>query len=323
MEQILLVLGAGKLEAPILRWAREAGLTTVATDADARVPARRLAHEFHALPPCDVDAHLALARCCVERGEVVGVHAGDARSLRLLARLADALPLPAPSGRALELAADVERARSAWRDAGLPVAGASSTAALEVTGFFRDEVFVRAGIAERRAPRRGATECWILPAEIGAEAGRLVYRTAERAARALGIACGPVHARFARGSTHPELIDLFPGFGVAATLVSTQVFHWSPVQAWLAHLVDAGGPFDEMPLAPRHVGGWIEVRPAPERSSAPRSESGDPWVVVPARGASDSTAILWASRERRDELESTLRAARAILEAEGACTPAA
>jgi hypothetical protein len=57
----------------------------------------------------------------VERGEVVGVHAGDARSLRLLARLADALPLPAPSGRALELAADVERARSAWRDAGLPV----------------------------------------------------------------------------------------------------------------------------------------------------------------------------------------------------------
>jgi hypothetical protein len=205
------------------------------------------------------------------------------------------------------------------------VAGPASSAALEVTGYFRDEVFVRAGIAERRTHfRRGAADCWILPADLAPEEDRLVYRTVERAARALGIARGPVHARLARDASQLELIDLFPGFGVAATLVSTQVFHWSPVQAWLAHLVDAGGPFDEMPLAPRHVGGWIEVRPAPGSPVPPGSqERADPWTVVPARGAAGSTAILWASRERRDELESTLRAARAILEAEGACTPAA
>ena len=337
MSRTLLVLGAGPLQIPALRWAREAGLTSVVTSADAR--AKRLAGEFHSLSPCDVDAHLALTRVLARDGALAGVLVSDERGLRLLATLAGALALPVPPRAALALALEPARAREHWRAHGLVTNGSDEPRErFDVGGFFRDGAFVPAGCVERRAlPLASRVSEWgLCPPRLAGEELAQAFVLAERAARTLGITHGPVQVTLAAGERGLALIELFPGFrdAVAAAHVTPLAYGKSPLQAWFGALAEAGGPFDELPLAPTATAGWMAVLPertgffaGVDGAARARALPGvvDLWLEEPGReidSLSEPAAVcgfVWARGDDRNELERRLRAARAALEVRVAC----
>lgn len=328
MTRALLVLGAGPLELPALRWAREAGLATVVTDPDPRAPGRRLAREFQPLAPCDVDGHRALVRCWQRAGTLVGALATTRRGVRLQAALSSVLGDVSPTARALETALDEEAAREQWRAAGLPTsAPRPEDAGLEVTAFFRDGHDVPCGITERSGDE-SAVQPGLEPARA-AEAHAL----ARRAADVLGVAVGLVQVTLVPTPSGLAVARLFPGIAdlVGATEVAPLAYGKSPLQAWFASLADAGGPFDSFPTRARAHAGWIALRAA--QAGRLQGLAGldrarrMPGVVdlcvdrpgrdVPRPGA--ACGFAWAVAEDRTELEHRLRRARAALEVRVEC----
>jgi hypothetical protein len=333
MTHALLVLGGGALAAPALRWAREAGLTVVATDPDPHGRARRLAHEFHPIPFDDVEAQLALARRLERAGRLAGIHLADPRALRLAPWLADAVPGHLPPRRCLEVALDPVRSRELWFAQGLPVLDDDTARSrYDVFAFFRDEAFVPGGIAER-AELDGTSEVSLQPAQLSPEEARAAHGLVERAARTLGLERGPLQARLATGANGLALVSLAPAFvdPIGAAEVARAAHGKSPLQAWFAHLAGAGGPFDELPRESTAAAGWLALRAARaglfagiDGLARARALPGalDVWTEEPGRevGPSGPTCgTLWFEAADRTELEERLRAARAALEVRVAC----
>jgi hypothetical protein len=335
MPRTLLILGGGVLAAPALRFAREAGLAVVLADPDPRARSRRLADEFHALPRGDADSHRSLVRRLAREGRLAGVYAADAESLALLPALADgAGDILPPRGVLTELARDGGRAKLAA--GGVALAPEDAEPVLVVLGFFRDGAFVPAGSA-RRETRSGGDVLGVQPGLALASEARAAYVLAERAAHCAGIEVGPLTATLAATPGGLAVVRLDAGFAepVLATHVAPLAHGKSPLQAWCAHLADAGGPFDELPLDSRAHAGWLALH-APGLqglfgglAGAARARAvpgiATLWIEEPGRelGAPASAgaplALLVASGDDREQLEDRLRRARAALEVRVAC----
>ncbi|MDR2702283.1 MAG: ATP-grasp domain-containing protein [Spirochaetaceae bacterium] len=117
----LLILGAGIMQGPAIRRAREMGLETIVIDGDPNAPLAAEADRFEPVDLKDIVKIEAFARCL--QSEEAGLHgvmtAGTDFSASV-AWAAEKLGLPGiPYDTALD-ASDKERMRSRFRDAGLP-----------------------------------------------------------------------------------------------------------------------------------------------------------------------------------------------------------
>ncbi len=337
MSHALLVLGGAPFTAPLLRWAREAGLDAVLAAADPHTPLRRAAAEFHSIPADDAEAHAALARRLAKDGRLAGVYAADARAFALLPAVAAAVPSLLASRRVLELLLRPGETRARLAASGLALANgpASDERELDAFAFFRDGAFVPGGLALRQRLASGDVTS-VQPCGLAPELERDAYRLVERAARILGFERGPLQATLRAGPDGLVLAALHPGIvdALGASHVARLAYGKSPLQAWLAHLAGAGGPFDELALAPRAAAGWISLAPARAGRFAgvdgltrARALPGlvDAWIEEPGRELGSPEieerplGYLWAEGRDGNELEDRLRAARAALEVRVAC----
>lgn len=332
MSQTLLFLGGDSLAAPVLRWAREAGLRVALADPDAHAPLRRAADEFHLVPLHAAEAHVALAQRLARNGRLAGVLATGPASFPLLAPLA-AAGIPRLSGaRAIERLLDPRVTRDALRAQGFRVAEPSLDARseLELFALFRDGAFVPAGMAVRHTLASGDV-CSLQPGASSPAAAHAAYVLVERAARALGYEEGMLQATLVEEAGGPALLALHPGFLdlTGATHVARLAHGKSPFQAWFAHLAGVGGPFDDVPLASHTSAGWLSVTPqraglfggidgAARARALPGIEG--LWLAEPGRTLvspelpQPPLAMLWAQGHDRAEVEERLLAARARLE---------
>lgn len=326
MSKVLLVLGDGPLAPFALTWAREAGLDALFL-APGTSPARRLAHEFH---PLDLGASapaVALVRRLASDGRLRGVLAASRRALPLLAELAEAVPEVLSARRAHQNSAHLPR--ELLSAAGIVSAGEDRRAAhFDVLGWLGAGEFARGCVGER-APEGEFT---FLPAALSpAEKLTLEQHTA-RAATALGLTHGPVQAAWQRTRTGFALVELVPTWLAAHALThGARLAHGkSPLQAWCAHLADAGGPFDEVPERTRAAVGLVTL------AGRLPEELGDLGPVRRLAGVVDVVRECTSESPRRparltlvvegrdrSELEHRLRRARAALEERIACKLAA
>src|SRR6185503_16622485 len=216
--------------------------------------------------------------------------------------------------------------REFLRGAGLPVCEAApERRPLDLFAFFRDEAFVPCGIAARRTLARGAVAS-VQPCGLGSACERGAYVLAERAARAFGHERGLLQFELTETGTDLALVGVQAGFAdlLGATHVARLAYGKSPLQAWLAHLAGAGGPFDEPALTPRATAGWLSLLPEQsglfagiEGLSRVRAVPGlaDLWVEEPGRecaaGESDARPLgyLWAEAPDSAQLVERLLAA--------------
>ena len=168
-----------------------------------------------------------------------------------------------------------------------------------------------------------------------------MYELVENAARALELVVGPVKADVVWCASGPALLELTPRFhGDVSTAHVTPLSHGkSPIQAWFATLADAGGPFDEMPARARRAAGWMALFPQEIGAlsevrgleAARRLPGVEAVTLIRPRGheitrLTDNTAVcgfLWATGRDAAEVESRLRAARALIEVRTAWRSAA
>jgi hypothetical protein len=342
MSTALLVLGGSALAGPALRWAREAGLRVILVDPDVRAPARRAAHEFQPLPHDDVAAHVALVRRLGSGDQgpldgLRGVLATEPRTVALLAPLAEALPGVLPPRRALERLHSEEETRAALGACGVPVSGPDPSGGreLDLLGYFRDGVFVPGGLAARRALASGDVVS-VQPSGLAPERARAAHQLAARAARALGVERGLVQVTLCATEEELRVVRLLPALLdlTGALHVAPLAYGKSPLQAWLAHLAGAGGPFDEPVLEPRAHAGWLAlactragVFAGVDGVARARAVPGlvDLWLEEPGREIAPlgretrPLGYLWAEGHAAEELEERLRRARAALEVRVAC----
>jgi len=329
MHSTLILIGGNELQLPTLRWAHEAGLEVVCTDSQESSPTLPFASRFEVLAPEDVQGHVELARSLASTGTVHWAYSPSDRGLASTAAVGRALDLDMPRPQAVERALDGERAREAWTKSDLPHDDVMAECCLEVNGFFRDGAFQPAGIFERGSfggVGGGVAWGW-QPCAAEAADTRRVYELLEMGARALGFDAGPVMGIITLGEH--RLLAVRPRFHEDArtAYVSPIVYGKSPLQSWFAHLVDAGGPFDEMPLSPRGCGGWLAILPDHEgrfegiegmdrarRMSGIRGViSRRPFEVEDLKNEASVCGFLWAEGNSKSEVEYRLRSARSAL----------
>ena len=265
-------------------------------------------------------------------GSVHWAYSPSDRGLASAAAVGRALGLEAPRPGAVERALDGERAREAWALSGLPHDDVMAECCLEVNGFFRDGAFQPAGIFERGSfGGIGGGVAWgWQPCAVEDTDTRKVYELLESGARALDIEAGPVMGIITLGEH--RLLAVRPRFHEDArtAYVSPIVYGKSPLQSWFAHLVDAGGPFDEMPLSPKRCGGWLAILPdhegrfeGIEGMDRARRMPGirdviarRPFDVHDLKSEASVCGFLWAEGSSKSEVEYRLRSARSALEVE-------
>jgi biotin carboxylase len=115
-----MILGAGVMQGPALRIAREMGLQTVAVDADPRAPSVPLADRFEQIDLKDKEGIAALARSLRGSGGLKGVMTAGTDFSAAVAWAAKKARLPGiPYETALD-ASDKERMRRRFKEAGVP-----------------------------------------------------------------------------------------------------------------------------------------------------------------------------------------------------------
>ncbi|MDR1862441.1 MAG: ATP-grasp domain-containing protein [Treponema sp.] len=116
----ILILGAGVMQGPALKIAKEMGLETVAADVDGRAPSIPLADRFERVDLKDKEGIEALARSLMEDGGLAGIMTAGTDFSATAAWAAERLGLPGiPYETALD-ASDKERMRRRFRAAGVP-----------------------------------------------------------------------------------------------------------------------------------------------------------------------------------------------------------
>lgn len=120
MKQAILILGAGILQGPAIRLAKEEGLYTVVVDGNPNAPLANLADRFEPIDLKDKERILAFARDMQKTIPLAGVMTAGTDFSATVAYVAERLGLPGiPYERALD-ASDKERMRRRFKEAGVP-----------------------------------------------------------------------------------------------------------------------------------------------------------------------------------------------------------
>jgi biotin carboxylase len=120
MKERLSILGAGVMQGPALRIAKEMGLFTVAVDADPHAPCVSLADRFEQIDLKDKEGIEALGRSLQSRGGLGGIMTAGTDFSAAVAWAAEKLGLPGIPYEAALNASDKERMRRCFKTAGLP-----------------------------------------------------------------------------------------------------------------------------------------------------------------------------------------------------------
>ena len=120
MKEVLIVLGAGVMQGPAIRTAREMGLYTVAVDADDRAPCVSLADRFEKIDLKDREGIAALGLSLQKEGPLGGIMTAGTDFSASAAWAAEKLGLPGIPYEAALNASDKERMRRCFSRAGLP-----------------------------------------------------------------------------------------------------------------------------------------------------------------------------------------------------------
>lgn len=138
----LFILGAGGMQAPAIRAARERGFHIVVADGSDKAVSIPLADDFRHIDLKDREGLLSAARALAAEGELAGVFTAGTDFSASAAFVAEGLGLPGVSLEAALNASDKARMRAVLRDAGVPcprfavVSGAGeSVPAAERLGF--------------------------------------------------------------------------------------------------------------------------------------------------------------------------------------------
>ncbi|MDR2485107.1 MAG: ATP-grasp domain-containing protein [Treponema sp.] len=115
----LMILGAGVMQGPAIRIAKEMGLHTIVADADPRAPWVTLADRFEHIDLKDKEGIEALARSLQAKGALEGIMTAGTDFSATVAWVAERLGLPGISYEAALNASDKERMRCRFQKAGL------------------------------------------------------------------------------------------------------------------------------------------------------------------------------------------------------------
>jgi biotin carboxylase len=116
----ILILGAGQMQGPAIRHARDMGLETVVVDGDPKAPMASLADRFEPVDLKDIHKIEELARSLMENGGLSGVMTAGTDFSASVAWVAEKLGLPGIPYEAALDASDKERMRRRFKEAGLP-----------------------------------------------------------------------------------------------------------------------------------------------------------------------------------------------------------
>ena len=117
-ETVLMVLGAGRGQVPMIRAAVEDGMEVVVVDRSRNSPGLRMAGRAFCHDLADVDAALRIAR----EHEIRGIATlGADYPMPLLARVREVLGLPGPTVEAAHRATNKRLMRAAFEPAGLSI----------------------------------------------------------------------------------------------------------------------------------------------------------------------------------------------------------
>jgi len=266
LQPALLVLGSSPLGTSLRRHARAAGVGTLLVPSDPTPAADGLLERSAPCTTADPDGALTAARELAAADGLLGVFATGRDSLALSAELhAEVL-----GSEGIRTALDPAAYRAALEAAEVPVqepgprlTDAPRETRYDVNAFVRpDGAFVPCGILARQLTAEGLSDVGHLPAGLRPDEERAILRLVEDAALALALPAGPLGAEVVLHATGPALVELLPLFrdDVTTSCVTPLVHARGPLQAWLAGLVDAGGPFDTLPSAGETAAGWMALR---------------------------------------------------------------
>ncbi|MDR3160586.1 MAG: ATP-grasp domain-containing protein [Spirochaetaceae bacterium] len=116
----ILILGAGIMQGPALRIAKEMGLETVAVDGDPRAPCAALADRFECIDLKDKEGIAAFAHTLMTEGGLSGIMTAGTDFSASVAYAAEQAGLPGIPYEAALNASDKERMRRCFKTAGVP-----------------------------------------------------------------------------------------------------------------------------------------------------------------------------------------------------------
>ncbi|MDR1588037.1 MAG: ATP-grasp domain-containing protein [Treponema sp.] len=120
MKERLIILGAGVMQGPAIRIAKELGLFTVALDGSAEAPCISMADRFERIDLKDREGITAFGRSLQNSGGLAGVMTAGTDFSAVVAWAAERLGLPGLPYEAALNASDKSRMRSCFKKAGLP-----------------------------------------------------------------------------------------------------------------------------------------------------------------------------------------------------------
>ncbi|MDR0563094.1 MAG: ATP-grasp domain-containing protein [Spirochaetaceae bacterium] len=116
----LMILGAGAMQGPAIRIAKEMGLTTIVADGNAAAPCAALADRFEHIDLKDKEGIEDLCRSLQAQGKLAGIMTAGTDFSATVAWVAERLGLPGIPYEAALNASDKERMRRCFQQAGLP-----------------------------------------------------------------------------------------------------------------------------------------------------------------------------------------------------------
>jgi biotin carboxylase len=120
MKKQLIILGAGVMQGPAIRIAKDMGLEAVVADADPHAPCVSLADRFDCIDLKDKAGIEALARSLQKAGSLAGIMTAGTDFSATVAWVAEKCGLPGIPYEAALNASDKERMRSCFKRAGVP-----------------------------------------------------------------------------------------------------------------------------------------------------------------------------------------------------------
>jgi len=120
MKEKLIILGAGVMQGPVIKIAKELGFYTIALDGSKSAPCVSLADQFEQIDLKDKEGIEAFARSLKSTGSRIGIMTAGTDFSANVAWTAEKLGLPGISYEAALNASDKSRMRECFKKAGLP-----------------------------------------------------------------------------------------------------------------------------------------------------------------------------------------------------------